>query len=365
MAVGLFALAFAFAGARPAVAADGAEPHIIAVSAASSYSLGLDASGGVWAWGNNFLGQLCDGTTVNRLTPVRVRNPSDPTGQLAGVAAVSAQVQSLFLMQDGTVRACGDNAQGQLGDGTQDRRTTPVQVKDPGDATGFLTGVTAIVAGNGFSLALKEDGTARGWGINDFGQLGDGTTTGPRLLPVQVVDPTDPSGFLSGVRALSAGVSHSIALKIDGTVRAWGRGPFGQLGDGTTSIAGKPIPVRVKDLADPTGFLTGVIAIDASQASHNLALKADGSARSWGQNESGQLGDGTTVGRASAVAVAEVPHRSRFTSVETGQSYRSPAAPTAPPGAGATTPEASSATARWRHAGRRCRCAIPVMGGAS
>jgi len=128
----------------------------------------------VWAWGWNYRGQLGDGSTTDHLTPVQV---CDLTGVTA-IAAYGFSCHSLALKRDGTVWAWGGNSKGQLGDGSTTNRLTPVQVRD-------LTGVTAISGGGHHSLALKADGTAWAWGYNWDGELGDGTNT-DRLTPVQV-----------------------------------------------------------------------------------------------------------------------------------------------------------------------------------
>ncbi|MCX6622398.1 MAG: putative Ig domain-containing protein [Acidobacteria bacterium] len=155
----------------------------------------------------------------------------------------------------------------------------------PVQASG-LTGAVAVAAGGGHSMALKGDGTVWAWGWNAYGQLGDGTTT-DRGVPVQV------SG-LTGVVALAAGNYHSLAVKSDGTVWAWGYNAAGQLGDGTTSSSSVPVPVS---------GLTGVAAV-AAGTNHSLAVKRDGTVWAWGQNGSGQLGDGTTTFRNVLVQVS-------------------------------------------------------------
>src|SRR5205085_492788 len=127
-----------------------------------------------WAWGLNTVGQLGDGTTTNRHTPVPVRD-------LSGSTAVPGGGQhSLGLNTNGTVWAWGGNDRCQLGDGTTIQRFTPVQVQN-------LSGVIGVAAGDGHSLALKSDGTVWAWGGNNHGQLGDGTTT-DRHTPVPVRD---------------------------------------------------------------------------------------------------------------------------------------------------------------------------------
>ena len=147
---------------------------VTAVAAGSVHSLALKEDGTVWAWGWNYRGQLGDGSTTDHLTPVQV---CDLTGVTA-IAAYGFSCHSLALKRDGTVWAWGGNSKGQLGDGSTTNRLTPVQVRD-------LTGVTAISGGGHHSLALKADGTAWAWGYNWDGELGDGTNT-DRLTPVQV-----------------------------------------------------------------------------------------------------------------------------------------------------------------------------------
>ena len=182
-----------------------------------------------------------DGTTIGKSTPVQV------LGGLAGVTAISAGgYHSLAWRGDGTAWSWGNNFYGQLGDGTQTNRLTPVQVSG-------LAGVTAISGGYHHSLSLKGDGTAWSWGRNNYGQLGDGTQTN-RLTPVQVFG-------LVGVVAVSAGTWHSLALKGDGTVWAWGLNFYGQLGDGTTTNRFTPVQVFVLTIpttANVTFYQVGV-----------------------------------------------------------------------------------------------------------
>jgi hypothetical protein len=148
-----------------------------------------------------------------------------------------------------------------------------------------LTGVIAISAGGGHTVALKADGTVWAWGANSDGRLGDGTTI-DRSLPVRV------SG-LTGVVAISAGGSHTVALKSDGSVMSWGANYNAQLGDGTTNDQSTAVPVV---------GLSGVVAISAGE-DHTLALRSDASVFAWGPNRFGQLGDGTLADRLAPVVV--------------------------------------------------------------
>ncbi|MBI2472804.1 MAG: IPT/TIG domain-containing protein [Planctomycetes bacterium] len=245
------------------------------IAAGDSHTLALKSDGTVWAWGGNDYGQLGDGTTTDKSTPVQVSG-------LSSVTAISAgkRYYSLALKSDGTVWAWGDNSIGQLGDGTTTKRITPVQVSS-------LSGVTAIVAGLYHSLALKSDGTVWAWGWNNYGQLGDGGTNWSSSTPIQV------SG-ISGVIAISGRRDHSLALKSDGTVWVWGWNEDGQLGDGTTT--NRSTPVQVSSISS--------IAAIAGGDSHSLALKSDGTVWAWGNNSNGILGDGTTTNRNTPVQVS-------------------------------------------------------------
>jgi hypothetical protein len=147
----------------------------------------------VWSWGSNEIGQLGDGTTIERHAPVRVKN-------LSGVIDVDAAGgHNLALTRECTVWAWGLNASGQLGDGTTDSRSTPVPVRN-------LSAVKRIAAGYGHSLALTNDGTVWAWGWNRFGQLGDGTTI-DKLTPVQVE-------HLTGVTAIATGLMEASRLRL-------------------------------------------------------------------------------------------------------------------------------------------------------
>jgi len=210
----------------------------------------------VWAWGSNHLGQLGDGTTTGRSTPVQVSN-------LVGVVAIAVgEIHNLALKADGTVWTWGYNYSGQLGDGTTTNRSTPVQVSN-------LSGVVAIAAAFLHSLAVKSDGTVWAWGWNWKGQLGDGTLA-DSYTPVQVSN-------LSGAFGVAASQYDSFAVLADGSVWDWGGNDY------TLSSA----PVQVQNLS-------AVVSI-AGGKSHSLALKSGGTAWAWGSNAAGQLGDGTKI----------------------------------------------------------------------
>ena len=248
------------------------------ISAGSSHNFALRSDGTVWAWGSNGNGQLGDGTTTARATPIQVMG-------LTGVTAITAGANhSLALRSDGAVLAWGANGSGQLGDDTTINRTTPVQINN-------LANVTDIAAGDTHSLALMSDGTVWSWGSNVEWQLGSGTVGQHRLTPVQV-------SALAEVSAVSAGATHSLALRTDGTVWAWGRNLEGQLGNNSTFMLRSATPVRVSGL-------TGIDDISAGP-NHSLALMSDGTVWSWGSNRNGVLGDGTTTTRNAPVQVVDL-----------------------------------------------------------
>ncbi|MBM4165303.1 MAG: RCC1 repeat-containing protein, partial [Lentisphaerae bacterium] len=208
------------------------------VAAGSSHTVALKSDGSVWAWGYNSSGQVGDGTTTSRNTPVQVKQSGGAS--LSGVAGIAAREnRTVALKTDGTVWAWGDNWAGQLGDGTMTTRLNPAKVIMQDGAA--LSNVTAVAAGSIHTLALKDDGTVWAWGYNAWGQIGDGTQYTNRLNPVQVLmaDRTP----LSGVIAIAAGNGHSLAVQEDGSVWAWGDNSYGQLGDGTTTMRLNPVEI--------------------------------------------------------------------------------------------------------------------------
>jgi alpha-tubulin suppressor-like RCC1 family protein len=246
----------------------------------------------VLTWGYNAYGQLGDGTTNQHNTAVQA-------GGLSHVTAIAGgSLHSIALNGDGTVRSWGYNGNGQLGDGTTTQRNMAVQAQG-------ISNITSIAAGGQHSVALKIDGTVWTWGNNGFGALGDGTTL-RRTAPVQV------SG-LANVMAIAAGVNHTVALKSDGTVWAWGRNAENQLGDGTSAQRTTPVQVKMTD----GSALSNVTAIAAGYG-HTLAIKRDGSLWAWGYNYYGQLGDGTSTQRSRPV---QVPGFSNVTAIAAGYGH--------------------------------------------
>jgi hypothetical protein len=207
------------------------------------------------------------------------------------VAVAAGNSFSLLLTRDGTVWSAGINTLGQLGHGSIDSQESVAPVA--GLASGGISSGVAIAAGSNHALALKSDGTVWAWGANDSGQLGNGCTIGSNCstssTPVQV------SG-LTNVVAIAAGGSHSLALKSDGTVWAWGLNSNGQLGNNSTTSSSTPVQV--------TG-LPFITQIAAGQLD-SQAIDRSGDLYGWGANGNGQLGVGNTNDQLVATFVTSI-----------------------------------------------------------
>jgi len=248
----------------------GLSSGVAAISSGSSHTCALLNSGAIRCWGHNVLGQLGDGSTTNRNTPV------DVTGLSSGVAAISlGNGHTCVLLISGAVKCWGFNISGQLGDGTTTSRNTPV------DVIGLSSGVAAISSGSSHTCALLNSGAIRCWGYNISGRLGDGTTTN-RNTPVDVI------GLSSGVAAISAGNGHTCVVLISGAVKCWGYNFFGQLGN--VSNTSSSIPV------DVFGLSSGVATVTLG-GDHTCAILDSGAIKWWGRNNYGQYGDGTVIDR--------------------------------------------------------------------
>lgn len=290
------------------------------VAAGIYYTMFIKTDGSLWACGKNQYGQLGDRTTTNRSSPVKVMDD---------VSTVSANYyHTMIVKTDGSLWVCGYNEYYQLGDGTSYNRSTPKQIltdvkavstgywhslalktdgslwvwgqDDRGQLAGakitsdnstrvpekVMTGVSAISAGENYTMIIKSDGTLWACGSNDYGQLAlnNGTTYTNNRTVKQV---------MAGVAAVSAGYSHTMIVKKDGTLWACGSNYFGQLGDGTNTnlSSAKQVMSGVKDVA--AGFNLTMI------------LMKDGTLWACGSNDYGQLGDGTKVDRHSPVQISE------------------------------------------------------------
>jgi alpha-tubulin suppressor-like RCC1 family protein len=252
---------------------------VVAVAAGSIHTLFLKSDGSVWAIGFNGFGQLGDGFNTDSSVPEQIIPPPQPqlmppissTASSPLCVTVSAGVyNSLFTKSDGSLWAMGLNNYGQLGDGTYSQINAPEKI---------ASGVTSVACGSTYdasgatqnhTLFVKSDGSLWAMGYDSSGELGDGTS-GRTNTPEQIVS--------SGVTAVAAGTHHSLFVKNDGSLWAMGLNSFGQCG---ISVPKTNQPVRV--------VAAGVTAVAAAKA-HSLFLKTDGSLWAMGVNTVGQLGD--------------------------------------------------------------------------
>jgi alpha-tubulin suppressor-like RCC1 family protein len=257
------------------------------VAAGGSFSLALTSDGSaIWAWGSNMFGQLGDGSTTSSPTPVQVSTPNGVT--FTSIAAGSDF--ALALSENGTVYAWGDDGLGELGDGSSGA-TAAVDAPQAIPSSDFGAGtVTQISAGNSDAFALAS-GTIYAWGDDDSGQLGNGQFV-DSSTPVATNAP--PSGTWTSV---SAGSDFAIGLTSAGDVYAWGDNQFGELGNGdvqTNCSVGDPTEPTPYCSDTPVEVLVPPqIQFDAVEAgySQGYALGANGAAWSWGNDQFGQLGD--------------------------------------------------------------------------
>jgi alpha-tubulin suppressor-like RCC1 family protein len=269
--------------------------HVTAIAAGTNHSLALLANGTVMAWGDNESGQLGDGSLEESEVPV-------PVSGLSEVTAIAAGGEfSLALLSNGTVMSWGSNESGQLGSGGVKSSGTPVAVKG-------LKEVSAISAGEEFALALLKNGTVESWGNNESDQLGNAvkgeeeepeeteeeelTRLGAEEQPFSTSP--NPVAGLTTATAVAAGKNHGLALRQDGTVVGWGDDSTGEVGNGTI---GTKVPLAV-----PVSSLSAVTQISAG-AHTSVALLSSGGVMTWGSEKFGALGNGETTG-SSDVPVA-------------------------------------------------------------
>ncbi len=254
---------------------DGTPAQVVGLSGIKQIAVGdahacaLLSDGTVQCWGSHGNGQLGDGTaasTTGRPFPVKVGGISTAIGITAG------RTHSCAVLADGSARCWGNNGNGQLGDGTQAQRVAPVAVQN-------LAGAIAIGGGYSHTCALFANGSVHCWGDNSSGQLGDSTLT-PHLTPAAVLN------MVTAVSLHVASLGSYTCVRVQGdTAQCWGQNLSGQLGTNTVSPTKTPTPIA---------SMAGVKYVDGG-SSHTCAVLSDGTVKCWGLNAFGQLGDGTTT----------------------------------------------------------------------
>lgn len=262
---------------------DCALTDIIAVSETFDNRVALKKDGTVWAWRrydstipDRRPREAINGSNIIKAEQVNVSNGN----VLTDIIAVAAGGEhAIALKEDGTVWAWGVYTSGKLDNDTNIGEDTAVEVRNLNGSE--LKDIVAVSAGNEYTVAVKDDGTVWTWGYNNFGQLGDGSTINSST-PVQVKDSL--GNPLTGIITISAGYNHTVAIKSDDTIWAWGRNNFGQLGDGT--YEDKNTAVEAKNLNG--NAVTGITSISAGP-SDTVAIKNDDTILTWGFNDFDQF----------------------------------------------------------------------------
>ena len=252
----------------------------ISISSGYANSCALMSYGGVKCWGDNWTGQLGSGTWVNTSPAVNVK------GLTSGVTAITSGIMhSCALLSSGSVKCWGANNYGQLGDGTTSNRNEPAQV------SGLTSGVVSISGGYEHTCAVLTNGEAKCWGRNGYGELGDGTTTN-RNVPTSVKVDGQP---ISGIASISGGLRHTCAITTGGAAKCWGYNALASLGNGTLTDSLTPVNV--------VGLGSGVLSIEAGKGFATCATVTGSSVMCWGHSWAGNVGDGFTTDRSSPVNV--------------------------------------------------------------
>lgn len=271
-----------------------AQAQNLRISGSNNHSVVICANGNVFAWGKNNDGQLGLDPNTNAAYGVAASTTPLRVGGLGEIFQIDAGSGShtLALTCQGKVYAWGTNAFNQLGNNTDAPGASsakPVLVKAGATGTGDLMGVKYVSGGNDESYALLNNGRAVAWGQNDKGQLGDGTITN-RPAPVYILN-GQTGQPLENIIQIEAGDENGYALTSDGRVWSWGDAADGAgvaLGRANIAQNTRAYPVQVRGGAD----LTGIKEITAGDR-HCLALSTGGQVYSWGGDwGSGQLGQG-------------------------------------------------------------------------
>jgi alpha-tubulin suppressor-like RCC1 family protein len=259
---------------------DGAGTCVMQISAGFAHTCVLHGNGTVSCWGSNSHGELGNGALVDQPTPVTVLE-SPGGAPFAGVQQITAGVESsTCALREGHAWCWGWNMNGQLGDGTMTDRSTPVEVM-AGIAP--LTGIAEIEMGEQHACARMLDSTVWCWGLNDRGQLGDGTTT-RSLQPVHVH--ANASAIYSGAMGLMVSYQHDCVWDSAAKLECWGANERGEIGNNSVSDVPYPVAVTLPSLTSVSSANTAT-----------CASVTGGFAYCWGVNDYGELGDGTMTER--------------------------------------------------------------------
>jgi alpha-tubulin suppressor-like RCC1 family protein len=266
---------------------------ITAIAGGGYHTIALSSIGQVYTWGYNLYGQLGNNTTTQSNIPINVSSFGSLSGQTI-VAIAGGEIHAITLSSTGQVHAWGYNGSGQLGNNTTTQSNIPINVSSFGSLSGQT--IVAIAGGSSHTIAISSTGQVHTWGKNDYGALGNNTTTNSSI-PINV----SSFGSLSGqtIVAIAGGGYHTVALSSTGQVHTWGFNGNGALGNNTTTSSN--IPINVSSF----GSLSGqTIVTIVSGQHHTVALSSTGQVHTWGYNVYGQLGNNTTTNSSIPINVS-------------------------------------------------------------
>ena len=306
----------------------GTATNWVSIASGNDFSLGVTADGKLWGWGNNVNGSLGDGTNVSSLTPKQIGTATnwvyvnaclyhgfaiDADGRLwaAGygilgtpggspanlfslvnadndwVTVSTGNYHTIAIKKDGTMWGWGRNAEGEAGTGSADLSNVYNPTKIGTDNDWKI-----IAAGYDHTLAIKNNGSLWAWGQNLEAEVGDGTT-------VNRIDGPEQIGAATNWAAVAAGYTHSLALTTDGKLWAWGEDHIGELGDGNSGAIDVLTPELIANNSNWSSISAG--------EEFTLGNTSDGISWAWGRNVEGELGDGSIVNRYIPQTIGAAP----------------------------------------------------------
>ncbi|HBC2031549.1 TPA: FIVAR domain-containing protein, partial [Clostridium perfringens] len=299
---------------------------ITSFSNGNNSSSAIDNNGNLYTWGNNLTGQLGDGSTTDRHTPVKINGKGAIPTNAKIISNNSGQDLSSAIDNNGNLYTWGNNRYGQLGDGSTTQRNIPVKINGKG-AISASAKIISSSLGMSHASAVDSNGNLYTWGANHTGQLGDGSTT-QRNTPVKINGKGDIPANAKIIQAVMSGqsstggkeIASSSAIDSNGNLYTWGDNRYGQLGDGSTTE--RHTPVRINGKGDIPANAK-IVAIDSGDESF-IALDSKGNIYTWGNNSIGQLGDGSTTDRHTPVKIngkGAIPANAKIVSINSGRDH--------------------------------------------
>jgi alpha-tubulin suppressor-like RCC1 family protein len=267
---------------------------VIATGCDTSSTVMVTKAGAMHAWGANSAGQLGNSTVTNSLIPVAISGFGSLSSASSIVAAASGNQHTVVLDSTGKVHAWGYNNEGELGKGNSVSSSLPVAVSMFGSLASTTVAVTAVACGSSHTVVLDSTGKVHTWGSNTSGQLGNNTTTNA-YVPMAIAYGSIAS---LSITTIACGWCHTVALDSTGKVHAWGYNGYGQLGNNTTNNSLAPLQVAYGSIT------TLAIVAFACGDNYTVAVDSTGKVHSWGSNNMGQLGNGTTINTSVPITVS-------------------------------------------------------------